>query len=164
MSSTCRVHRNDNMMADEIEKKRRKKSNIFTEEVQHLAKCIIVAYNLFTPPSGSGRVKEQNARERAAIRTPSGRIIAWTFDDFTMMAIRRKWIVYTSDMSIPLTDLEYAIDWDKINRDQRLAAQTRTAITIQQLSQTGVNADAVAKPDNIPYNRVSSRMSKTKPS
>jgi|GEM_PF-1999610 len=86
---------------------------IFTQEVMHLAHEILQRYEAKKPKTGK-------------VLTKSGRVLASSIIEFCQMAIQRRWIGWTTDIqSIPMTDCEYAVDWDRISRDQERAAARR---------------------------------------
>ena len=86
---------------------------IFTQEVMHLAHEILQRYEATRPTTGK-------------VFTKSGRLLASSITEFCQMAIQRRWIGWTADIqSIPMTDCEYAVDWDRIARDQERAAARR---------------------------------------
>lgn len=95
-------------------------NRIYAEDVLHLGKEIAARYGISTSAFG-GKSKAERA-----MRSPSGRVLAANAEEFTLRCIRAGWINYTEAISgVPMSDLEYSIDWDKIDRDQRRAAAAR---------------------------------------
>ncbi len=96
---------------------------IYTNDVIHLAKEIAARYGITSPKAAV--LKRSETIQKHAMRSPSGKYIAANMEEFTKICVKLRWITYTENINIPMTDTEYCIDWDKINDDQIKASKQR---------------------------------------
>ena len=104
----------------------RRRINIYVDDVIHLAKEIVARYGLSSTPFGGVRIKTESAKERHAIRSPTGRKLAANLEEFTQICIQRRWITHSENLDgMAMTDAEYCVDWDRIYAEQARAASRR---------------------------------------